>query len=145
MGAVPLRAHLPFGAATDRNGAMRTSFPILLAVILVVGCAPRSVAPAPASASAPPRPYTTTGLETVIGATARALIAQFGRPDLDLREGPARKLQFLGPVCVLDAYLYPTRGSTEAVVTHVDARLPDGREMDRSSCAAALSRRSQAR
>lgn len=125
---------------------MRASLPILLAGLLVAGCVPRGGSAPPATAAPPPsRPYTTTGLESVIGATARALIAQFGRPDLDLREGPARKLQFLGPVCVLDAYLYPARGSAEAVVTHVDARLPDGREMDRSSCAAALSRRSQAR
>ena len=35
--------------------------------------------------------------------------AQFGTPDLDVREGTARKLQFLGPACVLDAYLYPPR------------------------------------
>ena len=78
----------------------------------------------------------------MLGATAAALVAQFGQPDLDAREGPARKLQFLGPACVLDAYLYPPRGGRgESVVTHVDARLPDGREMDRSSCVAALSRR----
>ena len=82
----------------------------------------------------------------VLGATARALVGQFGNPDLDLREGPARKLQFLGPACVLDAYLYPPRsGRGEAVVTHVDARQPDGREMDRSSCVAALTRRPEAR
>ena len=31
----------------------------------------------------------------------------------------------------------------EPVVTHVDARLPDGREMDRSSCVAALSAQQQ--
>ena len=62
-----------------------------------------------------------------------------------MREGRARKLQFLGPACVLDAYLYPPRGGGDPVVTHVDARLPDGRDMDRSSCVAALSRRREAR
>jgi hypothetical protein len=80
-----------------------------------------------------------------MGRNARALTALFGNADLDARDGPARKLQFVGPVCVLDAYLYPSRGGGEPVVTHVDARLPDGRDMDRSSCVAALSRREQAR
>ncbi len=85
------------------------------------------------------------GLSGVIGSTAGAVGSQFGRFDLDLREGPARKLQFLGPACVLDAYLYPPRSGAEPVVTHVDARLPDGREMDRASCVAALSARTPSR
>ena len=127
---------------------MRRSWQALsIAGLLVAGCVPAS-APAPGSAAPPPppTPYTQIGLESVLGSTARALVAQFGNPDLDLREGPARKLQFLSPVCVLDAYLYPPRdGRGEAVVTHVDARLPDGREMDRSSCVAALGRRREAR
>ena len=89
--------------------------------------------------------YCDPGLESVMGRGARALVALFGTPDLDVREGTARKLQFLGPACVLDAYLYPPRGGGEPVVTHVDARLPDGRDMDRSSCVAALSRRLEAR
>jgi hypothetical protein len=80
-----------------------------------------------------------------MGQGARALVALFGNPDLDVREGNARKLQFLGPVCVLDAYLYPPRAGAEPVVTHIDARLPDGRDIDRSSCVAALTRREQAR
>jgi hypothetical protein len=42
---------------------------------------------------------------------------------------------------VLDAYLYPQRERGEPVVTHVDARLPDGRDVDRDSCIAALRRR----
>ena len=54
---------------------------------------------------------------------------------------PARKLQFLGPNCVLDAYLYPTRRGGDPVVTHVDARHPDGRDIDRAACVDALSRR----
>jgi hypothetical protein len=80
-----------------------------------------------------------------MGSTTRALTAQFGRPDLESREGNARRLQFMAPACVLDAYLYPPRGGGEPVVTHVDARLPDGREMDRSSCVAALTARQQRR
>jgi hypothetical protein len=125
----------------------RTYQALLLAGLALAGCVSRQGPPPPASPPPPPStPYTPVGLETVLGATARALIGQFGDPDLDLREGPARKLQFLGPACVLDAYLYPPRnGRGEPVVTHVDARQPDGREMDRSSCVAALTRRQEAR
>jgi hypothetical protein len=92
-----------------------------------------------------PPTYSVAGLETVMGRTARALEELFGRPDLDVRESTARKLQFISPVCVLDAYLYPPRGGGDPIVTYVDARLPDGRDMDRASCVAALSRREEAR
>jgi hypothetical protein len=115
---------------------------LLLALAPLAGCvAPSREAPAPVVQAPPPRPLPVAGLEGVIGSTARTLVAQLGRPDLELREGRARKLQFLGPACVLDAYLYPPRSGAEPVVTHVDARLPDGREMDRASCVAALTAR----
>ena len=118
---------------------------LLLAAALLAGCAAQTAdAPAPSQVPAP-RSYSTVGLENVIGSTTRALIAQFGRPDLEQREGSARKLQFISPACVLDAYLYPPRGGGDPVVTHLDARLPDGREMDRSSCVAALSAQQQSR
>jgi hypothetical protein len=39
----------------------------------------------------------------------------------------------------------PPRSGAEPVVIHVDARLPDGREMDRASCVAALRARAPAR
>jgi hypothetical protein len=68
-----------------------------------------------------------------MGRTAGAVVSRFGAPALDVREGTARKLQFSSAVCVLDLYLYPAGGG-EAVVTHIDARLPDGRGMDRASC-----------
>jgi hypothetical protein len=79
--------------------------------------------------------------DTLIGHTASALVSLMGQPALDVREGGARKLQFLGTTCVLDAYLYPPASRGEPVVTHVDARLPDGRDTDRDACAAALRRR----
>ena len=122
---------------------------MVLAAALTAGCVPadspqaRFVAP---PVQLPPPPvYSTHGLESVMGRNARAVIALFGAPDLDLREGNARKLQFLGPACVLDVYLYPPQSGGDPIATHVDARLPDGRDMDRSSCAAALSRRQEAR
>jgi len=121
----------------------------LAGALALGGCVPQTSAPEAQRPAVPPppapRPYTNVGLESVMGRTARTLIGEFGAPQLDSREGPARKLQFLSPVCVLDAYLYPPRGGGEPVVTHIDARLPDGREMDRSSCVAALSRRPAAR
>lgn len=80
-----------------------------------------------------------------MGRTAGVITGLFGKADLDVREGNARKLQFAGPACVLDAYLYPPEGGGEPIVTHIDARLPDGGDMDRASCVAALSRREQAR
>ncbi len=115
---------------------------LLLGLPLLAGC----VAPAAEAPPVAPAARTAVGsIDGVIGRTARTLIAQFGQPDLEWREGPARKLQFLGPACVLDAYLYPPRSGAEPVVTHVDARQPDGREMDRASCVAALSARAPVR
>jgi hypothetical protein len=116
----------------------------LAAMLVVAGCASGSAAPpakvAPRSVERPVS-YTTTGLEAVLGRTARMLEAQLGKPRLDVREGSARKLQFAGPACVLDAYLYPPAAGGEPIVTHLDARMPDGRDFDRASCVASLTRR----
>jgi hypothetical protein len=112
---------------------------VLAAVLLLAACAPKQVA-RPVAAPAPVRvqSYAVTGLESILGRTAATLQSQFGRPDLDIREGPARKLQYSAPACVLDAYLYPPAAGGEPIVTHVDARLPDGRDFDRASCVAAI-------
>ena len=119
----------------------------LLTLILLAGCvSPVSDRARPAQAAQQAAPtYATGGLEGVMGQTAPILVRLLGSPDLDVREGSARKLQFLAPACVLDAYLYPRRNGDEAVVTHVDARLPDGRDMDRASCVAALTAQQQTR
>ena len=99
--------------------------------------APASRPRIPAAATAPPtRPV--AGLEAALGRTAAQLTARFGTPALDIREGTARKLQFEGPACILDAYLYPPAAGGEPIVTHVDTRLTDGRDVDRASCVAAL-------
>ncbi|HWK35553.1 hypothetical protein [Sphingomonas sp.] len=112
---------------------------------LVGACATGS-APPPRPASAipvpPPIAYATTGLERVVGQTAAGLTGVFGKPDVDIAEGTARKLQFGSRICVLDAYLYPPKdGRGDAVVTHIDTRQRDGSTIDRASCVAALSRR----
>jgi hypothetical protein len=114
---------------------------LALAALLPLGaCVSAEAEDRPKPAAQPPKPvsYTTVGLENVIGRNARFLETQFGKPELDVREGTARKLQFAAPACVLDAYLYPRAAGSEPIVTHVDARLPDGRDIDRASCVAAL-------
>lgn len=104
--------------------------------------APKLVRPAPPAAiqTQRPRPHIQVlpGLEGVIGADAEALTRQFGAPRLDVREGDARKLQWSGIPCVLDAYLYPPDAGGRPVATFVDARRGDGRDVDRAACVAAL-------
>lgn len=113
---------------------MRVAAPL----VLLAGCvSPSTTQPPPQTTPGQPT-YSVAGLGSVMGRTATALTGLFGQPALDVREGTARKLQFANQVCVLDAYLYPRAGG-EAVVTHIDARLPDGRDIDRASCVSALS------
>ncbi|WP_157216728.1 hypothetical protein [Flavisphingomonas formosensis] len=111
---------------------------------LLSACAPETP---PKTAGPPPKAaLPIAGLERVMGKDARSLMALFGTPDQDLREqSGARRLQFASSVCVLDAYLYPPGQGAEAVVTYVDARMPNGEDVDRASCVAALSRRKEAR
>lgn len=123
---------------------MRALILALLAAAPLAACASGGTTP-PARPRAAPVPLPTTmaprsGLTGVLGRDARALIAQFGQPAADVTEGSARKLQFVGSACVLDAYLYP-KGSSAPVVTYVDARQADGSPIDRAACVAALSRR----
>ncbi|WHU02656.1 hypothetical protein [Sphingomonas sp. NIBR02145] len=119
---------------------------ILITTLALGACGEGGVIPPPRAGyvpvpSARPTPSTApmpANLAAIQGATAPRLIARFGKPQLDVSEGTARKLQFSGPICVLDTYLYPqSRG--EPVVTHVDARQRDGRPIDEASCVAALS------
>ena len=122
---------------------IRLPIPLLAlsAALIVSACGP--VTPPPQAMVS--RPITLTGLERVMGKDARALILLFGTPDQDVREEKARKLQFASAVCVLDTYLYPPGAGREPIVTYLDARLPNGDDVDRASCVAALSRRKEAR
>jgi len=110
----------------------------LVGAVAVAACTPAAMRPA--AVGARPVPMPTGGLEHVVGQDAAGLVRLFGQPDADVREGTARKLQFQGQFCVLDAYLYP-RGNAPARVTYLDAREPDGSTIDRASCVAALTRR----
>lgn len=111
-------------------------------VALLAGCvsSPPQPRPGPVAGPAPTLRPPPRG-DAVLGHNAASLIALFGQPALDVREGPARKLQFAGTACVLDAYLYPPEGRGEPIALHVDTRLPDGRDTDRDSCLAHLRRR----
>lgn len=86
-------------------------------------------------------PSAREGAEDVLGSDARDLARLFGEARLDIREGPGHKLQFVGPTCILDAYLYAPRQGAEPVVTHVDTRAPDGEAIERADCIRALRRR----
>ena len=81
------------------------------------------------------------GAGNIIGRDARDLSRMFGEANLDIREGPARKLQYRAEACVLDAYLYAPREGAEPVVTHVDTRDRRGEPFDREDCIRALRRR----
>ena len=92
----------------------------------------------------PPRPHVLAapGLEGVIGSGPDQLVRQFGPARLDVWEGDARKLQFIGAACVLDIYLYPPAPGAAPEATYVDARrASDGQDVDRASCVTALKRR----
>lgn len=112
-------------------------WPSLGVLALLGGCAAATSQRVPQTATAPTPAFSARGLEAVMGQDTAALVKLFGRPGLDVHEGAGRKLQFTGAACILDAYLYP-KGSGEAVVTYIDARQPDGRDIDRASCIAAL-------
>ncbi len=113
-----------------------------MGALLLGGCAtvPVTKAPPPAPTIQPPS-YNLSGLERVMGQTAGQLQVLFGKPDLDVREASARKMQYASAICVLDAYLYPPHAGAEPVVKYIDARQPDGRDIDRASCVSALVRR----
>ena len=88
-----------------------------------------------------PRVMSAAGLEFVIGARASQLEQTFGPARLDVLEGDARKLQFVGEACVLDVYLYPMSPGAEPTATYVDARrASDALDVDRVACANALKR-----
>jgi len=130
------------------------------AALLVAGCS--TAPPSGKPVSAPSRKATTTkaaptrartiaspthsatpqlvpGVQGVIGSDAAALVRQFGPPRLDIVEGDARKLQWSGTACVLDAYLYPPAPGKEALATYLDARrVSDAQDVDRAACIAAL-------
>ena len=124
---------------------IRRLFPILAPALALAACTtPTAQTGSIAPIAEKPADMHEAGLQRVVGKTAAQLIALFGPADLDGREGQARKMQFVGPACVLDTYLIADKAGSEPAVTYVDARLPSGDDIDRASCIAALSRRDAA-
>ena len=110
---------------------MRRLFAFSLTLMLAA-CAPR-----PQDVSAPTLPPVVQVPEeqnSLSGLTAQELVGRYGAPALQIREGSSLKLQFRGPRCVMDAYLYPSGGSGTLKVTHVDTRLPTGGDIDQAAC-----------
>lgn len=122
----------------------------LFACLALSGCAAGAGAPGTppqpvTRAATPPQPsaptrMTAQGVEGVIDATAAQLVRDFGTPRIDLTEGDARKLQFAGPACLLDVYLYTLQTGGEQRATWIDARALDGQSVDPAACIAALRR-----
>ena len=123
---------------------MRYFAVMLLPPLVLAGCVSTPTA-RPTVTPTRSAPMRVTGLERVLGTNARGLVALFGPADQDVHEEGSQRLQFRGPICVLDAYLYPESKGRDPIVTYLDARQPDGRDIDRASCVAALTRRREAR
>ena len=85
-------------------------------------------------------PRAAAGLDRIMGKDMRTVMGYLGRPVLNVLENDARKMQFANRECILDVYLYPPSAGREPVVTYVTARVPDGRDAEKNSCFAALSR-----
>lgn len=112
---------------------------IPLVALLVAGCA-STPTPEPVQPSAP-SPVATNDHDhsTLDGMTANELGQHFGRPRLQIREGDGTKMQFAGPSCVLDAYLYPSpSGAGVPRVTHIDTRNSQGSPVNAQNCIASL-------
>lgn len=76
---------------------------LLMILPLVTGACATTGTPAPAPLAGAAPPLVASGLAGVLGQTAEGLVARFGPAALDVREGPGRKLQFRGAICVMDA------------------------------------------
>lgn len=112
------------------------------AALAACGPAPQAAGPRPQAIAPPPAmpKATVAGLDRVIGKDARALVSLLGAAAQDVTEASARRLQFAGSACILDAYLYPPANGREPVVTYVDARTNDGKPAERASCVSALAK-----
>jgi hypothetical protein len=129
--------------AGNSRHEMRAILPIPL-ILMLAACGSEEVARPVAAISQPVTrlphhaPAHDTVLGSVIGADADALVREFGTPRLDIHDGNARKLQWSGTACILDAYLYPGDRGGRPTATFVDTRRGDGRDVDRTACITAL-------
>ena len=72
--------------------------------------------------------------------TASELVQHFGKPRLQIKEGDGTKLQFAGPNCILDTYLYADPGGVPRV-TFVEARNFQGADVTPQTCVYAIEAR----
>jgi hypothetical protein len=109
------------------------------AIALVLTACAATPAPQPVATAKPAAATNSVDHRSLNGMTANDLIEHFGRPRLQITEGAGTKLQFAGPACVLDAYLYPpgTGGGTPRV-TDIEARNFQGGEVSAQSCVYAM-------
>jgi hypothetical protein len=104
-------------------------------VFLSAGCASVPTETPKTPATPPVAQPRETG--SLIGLTGNELVIRFGRPALQIREGNSVKIQFRGPRCVLDTFLYPGSGN-QYRVTHVETRALSGVDTAQADCIAAL-------
>lgn len=142
LAILPLLGACVSGSQSGPNAGTSTSAARPGAAIRPI--APPPTRPAPTVTSGTfraPRLMNLPGVTGLIGASAADLLRQFGPARLDVVEGDARKLQFIGEACVLDIYLYPAAPGAQPTASYVDARRSsDGLDVDRVSCIAALKR-----
>jgi hypothetical protein len=105
------------------------------AALLLAACA--TAPPAPVATVAPAITADRHDHRTLNGMTAADLIAHFGKPRLQVIEGVGTKLQFAGPACILDTYLYPS-GSGMPRVTDIEARNFQGDAVNTQECVYAV-------
>jgi hypothetical protein len=110
----------------------RAGLASILGTIFLSACVP---ATQPEAGIAPPPIASSYGKpQPLLGWDAKRLTSRFGEPRLDIRDKTVRKLQFVTGGCVLDTYLYATARGKEPVVTHIDTRRSDGRDVDPAVC-----------
>jgi hypothetical protein len=130
LAASSVTSNIASTAAARQVAAMRRVL-IASTLLLLAGCATRPQPPQPVAPVPAPTPQ--VGVQRLQGMSTSDLVAHFGRPALQVREGTSLKLQFRGRSCVLDAYLYPNQTGVLRV-THVDTRAANGVDVDQASC-----------
>ena len=102
-------------------------------VLLLTACASTPAPPMAVVTAVPAAPVVSGAL---IGRTSAELVARFGTPQFQVREGPGLKLQWSSASCILDVYLYPPVGSAVGErAVHADARRADGGVVEVAGCA----------
>ena len=112
---------------------------IFISLVLLAGCASTPDAEPVRPTTSAPLLSNTHEHDNLNGMTQVDLVEHLGTPRTQVREGDGLKLQFAGPNCVLDAYLYPPASGSGAVrVSHTDARNLQGSPSSAKACIASI-------